>query len=166
MPSLQHSLRKPIDFHWFKNVLLELFGLQLCLFFFDKMTKFYNNISSAWVGQISGDLFFLQNGVIYVVKIQQKYLWSIATYFHGFLQTVHKHLFQSFIPSPFSHNGMMSIKTSHPVIFLISSPNNFSLLQCTSFFDFASLFWVVLIWPFWVKWIIFILFYLFSYEWK
>ena len=32
------SLRnwKPIDFHWFKKYLLELFSLQLCLFFFIK----------------------------------------------------------------------------------------------------------------------------------
>ena len=29
----QLSLQKPIDFHWFKNVLLQLFSLNLCLFF-------------------------------------------------------------------------------------------------------------------------------------
>ena len=39
-----NTLPKPIDFHLFKNVLLELFSLQLCLFFFSKKMKFYKGI--------------------------------------------------------------------------------------------------------------------------
>ena len=35
---------KPIDFHWFKFFLLELFSLRQCLFFFHKMMKFYKDI--------------------------------------------------------------------------------------------------------------------------
>ena len=38
------SLRKPIDSHWFKIFLLELFSLQLCLFCLRKMRKSYKNI--------------------------------------------------------------------------------------------------------------------------
>ena len=41
---IQYSLWKPIDSHWLKNVLLALFSLQLCLFFFHKMIKFYRNL--------------------------------------------------------------------------------------------------------------------------
>ena len=43
--SPQNTLPKPIDSHLFKNVLLELFNLQLCLFFFHKKMKFYEGIS-------------------------------------------------------------------------------------------------------------------------
>ena len=38
------SLRKPIVSYWFENILLELFSLQLCLFLFYKMMKFYKAI--------------------------------------------------------------------------------------------------------------------------
>ena len=81
------SLRKPIVFYWFKNVLLELSSLQLCLFFFHKMMKFYKGICSAEIGRTSAKLFFSQIEVICVVKIQQKYLLSIEMYFYGFFQT-------------------------------------------------------------------------------
>ena len=83
----QYNLRKPIDFHWFKNVLLELFGLQLLLFFFHKMMRFYKDIDSAGVSGTSAELFFSQTDIIYVLKIQYKHLWSIEMYFHGFFQT-------------------------------------------------------------------------------
>ena len=43
--SPQNTLPKPIDSHLLKNVLLELFSLQLCLFFFHKKIKFYKGIS-------------------------------------------------------------------------------------------------------------------------
>ena len=38
-----YRLQKPIDFHWCKNVLLELFSLQTCLFFF---TKWWNSLKT------------------------------------------------------------------------------------------------------------------------
>ena len=38
------SIRKPTVSQWFKNVLLGLLSLQLCLFFFHKMMKFYKTI--------------------------------------------------------------------------------------------------------------------------
>ena len=43
--SPQNVLPKPIDSYLFKNLLLELFSLQLCLFFFRKKMKFYESIS-------------------------------------------------------------------------------------------------------------------------
>ena len=41
--------QNPINFNWFKNVLLELFSLQLDLFFFHKIIKFYKDICCAFV---------------------------------------------------------------------------------------------------------------------
>ena len=38
------TLRKPIDSHWFENVLLDLFRPRLCLFVFHKMMGFYKDI--------------------------------------------------------------------------------------------------------------------------
>ena len=83
---IQYSLRKPIDSHWFKNVLLVLFSLQLCLFSFHKMMKFYKEICSAWISRASAESIFSQIDTIGVVKIQQKYLQSIEMHFYGFFQ--------------------------------------------------------------------------------
>ena len=57
------SLQKLTDSHWFKNVLLELLGLQLFLIFFHKRMKFYKDICL---------LFFSKIDVISVLKIQIK----------------------------------------------------------------------------------------------
>ena len=84
---IQYSLRKPIDSHWLKNVLLALFSLQLCLFFFHKMMKFYKKICSAWISRASAESIFSQIDAIVVVKIQWKYLQSIEMYLYGFFQT-------------------------------------------------------------------------------
>ena len=54
LQNLQKSniiLWKSIDSHWFKNTLFDLFNLQLRLFFFHKITKFYKSICSAWVSR-------------------------------------------------------------------------------------------------------------------
>ena len=83
----QLSLRKPIDCHWFKNVLLEFFSLQLCLFFSNKIMKFYKGICSVWTSRTPVERFFSQIDVISVLKKQQKYLRSIERYFSGFFQT-------------------------------------------------------------------------------
>ena len=64
------NLRRPIHPHWFKNVLLELFSLQLCLFFFHKMIKFYKNICSAWINRTCAEISFTQIDVICVVKMK------------------------------------------------------------------------------------------------
>ena len=45
------SSLKPIDSHWFKNVLLDWLSPQLCIFFFYKMIKF------CWINRTSADLF-------------------------------------------------------------------------------------------------------------
>ena len=58
------SLWKSIDSHWFKTALLELVNLQLCLFFFHKMIKFYKSICSAWISRTFAELFFSQIDVI------------------------------------------------------------------------------------------------------
>ena len=55
---IQYSLWKPTYSHWFKNVLLALFSLQLCLFFFHKMMKFYKEICSAWISRASAKSIF------------------------------------------------------------------------------------------------------------
>ena len=39
--------------------MLGLFSLQLCLFFFEKMMKFWKSICSAWISRTSAELFFL-----------------------------------------------------------------------------------------------------------
>ena len=67
---IQYSLQKPIDSHWFKNVLLALFSLQLCLCFFHKMMKFYKAICSEWISRASTKSIFSQIDAIGVVKIQ------------------------------------------------------------------------------------------------
>ena len=81
-----YSLRKPIDSHWFKNVLFDLFSLQLCVLFSHKMMTFYKEISSAWISRTFVLIILSQVDVICVVKIQQKYLWSIEMHFHRFFQ--------------------------------------------------------------------------------
>ena len=53
---LTYSLRTPIDYHWFKNVLLELFSFQLCLFFFHKMMKFYKGICFVWISRTFAEI--------------------------------------------------------------------------------------------------------------
>ena len=45
---LQFTKTHRFPFNWFKNVLLELFSLQLSLFFFPKMMKFYKDTCSGW----------------------------------------------------------------------------------------------------------------------
>ena len=54
----QCSLQKLIDSHWFKNVLVEWFCNQLCLFFFHKIMKFYQDICFAWTSRTSAAFFF------------------------------------------------------------------------------------------------------------
>ena len=61
LQNLNISLWKSIDSHWFKNTLFELFNLQLCLFFFHEMIKFYKSICSAWISRTFAELFFLTN---------------------------------------------------------------------------------------------------------
>ena len=56
----QCSLQKLIDSHWFKNVLVEWFCNQLCLFFFHKIMKFYQDICFAWTSRTSAAFFFSQ----------------------------------------------------------------------------------------------------------
>ena len=59
LQNLNISLWKSIISHWFKNTWFELFNLQLCLFFFHKMIKFYNSICSAWISRTFAELCFL-----------------------------------------------------------------------------------------------------------
>ena len=57
------SSLKPIDSHWFKHVLLDLFSPQLCIFFFHKTIKFY-------LMKRTSLIFFSQIDTICVVKTQ------------------------------------------------------------------------------------------------
>ena len=57
------SSLKPIDSHWFKHVLLDLFSPQLCIFFFHKTIKFY-------LIKRTSLIFFSQIDTICVVKTQ------------------------------------------------------------------------------------------------
>ena len=61
---------KLIDFHWFKNVLLESFSLQLWLFFFHKMIKFYEDFCSAWISRNSTEICVVKLNVHCIIKIQ------------------------------------------------------------------------------------------------
>ena len=67
--------------------MLELFSLQLCLFFSNKIMKFYKGICSVWTSRTPVECFFSQIDVISVLKKQQKYLRSIKRHFSGFFQT-------------------------------------------------------------------------------
>ena len=77
------QLMKTRGFSLIKNVLLQLFNLQYCLFFYHKMIKFKKAICSAWINCTSANIFFSYIDVICVAKIQWKYLRSIELYFHG-----------------------------------------------------------------------------------
>ena len=74
------SLRKPIGSHWFESVLLQLFSLQLWLFFFHKMMKFYKVIrtSFSYINVKKRHKNTIQTSSIY---------WNVLV-FGGFFQTV------------------------------------------------------------------------------
>ena len=71
------------------KALLELFNLkiQLCLFLFHKMIKFYKYISSPLKSRAFAELFSVKINVICLVEIQMKDLSSTSIYFCRLYQT-------------------------------------------------------------------------------
>ena len=69
------SLQKPIVSHWFKKVLIDLFGLSFFIKWWNSTKPFFSCMSRQYF------CFFL-------TKIHLKYVWSTEMYFYGFCQTV------------------------------------------------------------------------------
>ena len=69
--------RLPIGSHWFENVLLELFSLQLCLFLFHNTMKLYKAIR-----------IYLTNYLKHASWKYNRNLRSTGMWFYGFVKTI------------------------------------------------------------------------------
>ena len=80
LPLHKYILRKPIDSHWFKNLLLELVSILLCLFFYHKMMKFYRDFCSVWTSLTSVELFYSHRLTSYVSENYKRNIFDLLKY--------------------------------------------------------------------------------------